>query len=243
MLSMTELAKECIKIEKRGGDVLAYLKSQGKISPRGTWFRIQKEILERKDHQMTDGHENESLKNGIRRSREENMEIILKAIEEKRSPLQALRELGYKKPENIYRDTKEWILDHFPEYEEVIPKDIRRWMAENKKRSNDPIFIDRKKKTEVTVSEKLPLEAGKNYQLSVAETPEKPKEITKPLSYDGFIVRCISNYHFGRIYFDEKHDRIEWVSKNGEEVIMSREEWIAFARDLPRALRVLGVNA
>lgn len=257
MLSMEEMAKECVRIEKDGGDVLGYLKSQGKISPRGTWFRIQKEILERKDHQMTDGHGKPEKKYQTRRSMEENSKVVIRALEEKRSPIQVLRELGYKAAVQTYREVKEWTLDHFPEYEYLFPNNIKTWVAENRRKKADPLFKAKATKTEITTSEKLPLEAGKNYELSVAETPEEPnivitedenhieikRKITKPVSYDGFIVRCISNYQFGRIYYDEKHDNIQWVSKNGEEVIMNKEEWIAFARDLPRALRVLGVDA
>ena len=268
MLSMEELAKECVKIEKAGGDVLDYLREQGKLSPRGSWWRIQREVLGRKESQMTDGHGNPEKKYQTRRSMEENSKTVIEALQEKRSPVQALREVGYKTADQTYRDVKAWTLDHFPEYEDLFPNNLNQWMAENRKRKNDPIFKARAKKAEVTTSEKLPLEAGKNYELSVAEKPEvqkvinktvkcelhngfvplspewpDEKKITEPLTYDGFVVRCVSHYQFGQIFFDEKHDCISWTSKNGEEVMMKKEEWIAFARNLPRALRVLGVDA
>ena len=55
------VAEECLRIEKRGGDVITYLRGLGCISPWGTWFRIQKEQLGRKSWQISDGKGKKTL--------------------------------------------------------------------------------------------------------------------------------------------------------------------------------------
>ena len=47
--------ERCAQIEKNGGNVLSYLKSEGYVSPRGTWFNLQDEFSGRKRSQFTDG--------------------------------------------------------------------------------------------------------------------------------------------------------------------------------------------
>jgi hypothetical protein len=47
--------EHCAQIEKNGGNVLSYLKSEGYVSPRGTWFNLQDEFSGRKRSQFTDG--------------------------------------------------------------------------------------------------------------------------------------------------------------------------------------------
>lgn len=73
------------------------------------------------------------------------------------------------------------------------------------------------------------------------EQAEKQK-ITKPVNYDGFDVTAIRHHAYGELYRDEKYNRIDWRTPDGEEVSMKPEGWKAFIKDLPRALRVLGVD-
>lgn len=74
------------------------------------------------------------------------------------------------------------------------------------------------------------------------EQAEKQK-ITKPVNYDGFDVTAIRHYAYGELYRDEKHNCIDWRTPKGEEVSMTLGSWKTFAKDLQRALRVLGVDA
>ena len=73
------------------------------------------------------------------------------------------------------------------------------------------------------------------------EQAEKQK-ITKPVNYDGFEVTAIRHHAYGELYRDGKYNRIDWRTPDGEEVSMKPEAWKAFIKDLPRALRVLGVD-
>jgi hypothetical protein len=49
-------AKECLRIEKKGGDVQGYIRDNWpSYTPRGTWYNLQREYLGRKPHQLTEG--------------------------------------------------------------------------------------------------------------------------------------------------------------------------------------------
>ena len=50
-----QLALDCQAVEKSGRSVREYLSGLGFISPWGTWFNLQREELNRKDFQITDG--------------------------------------------------------------------------------------------------------------------------------------------------------------------------------------------
>ena len=54
-----EFAKACERIEKRGGDVLAYVEREyPSCTPRATWYMLQREYLNRK--QLTEGRPKEN---------------------------------------------------------------------------------------------------------------------------------------------------------------------------------------
>ena len=56
-----ELARDCLRIERQNGDVLAYLKGKGYIySTRSTWENLQRQILHRSDSGITDGKPKEA---------------------------------------------------------------------------------------------------------------------------------------------------------------------------------------
>lgn len=49
-------AKECLRIEKKGGDVQGYIRDNWpSYTPRGTWYNLQREYLGRKPYQLTEG--------------------------------------------------------------------------------------------------------------------------------------------------------------------------------------------
>jgi len=211
MLSMEELAKECVRIEKAGGDVLAYLREQGKISPRGTWFRIQREILERKEWRMTDGHGNSERKTIGKRSMEENLQVVLQALQEKRSPVQALREIGYKVPEQTYREIKVWAMEHQPETAGEFPKNLKTWQAENRK-GNDGLFSGKKPKepagetrtvTVAAISGAMRTETADKAKIEAPKVPETETGATEEAKTDGAEMPDI------RIVMDETGIRVE----------------------------------
>lgn len=115
-----KVALECARIEQKGGDVLAYLKGMGCISPRGTWYRLQREELGRMEHQMTEG-----------RGRRQNMQRVevarqlIEAIADGVDPMEKLRELGYKQPNQAYQDIKNTCRKKAPELADQLPERTR----------------------------------------------------------------------------------------------------------------------
>ena len=68
-----EIARRCREIEKGGGDVLGYIKSLGYISPRATWYNLQKEFLGRDANHLTEGHPTEDKR---QKTRQQMLTII-----------------------------------------------------------------------------------------------------------------------------------------------------------------------
>ena len=90
------------------------------------------------------------------------------------------------------------------------------------------------KKTEVP-------EAPEQIAAVKTETPEQPKA-RKPLTYDGYTVRCIEGV-MGRFFYDKNYDRLDWTTPEGEEVSFSPAAWKVFAtEELPKVMAILGVE-
>ena len=45
---LDEIVKHCVELEKSGGDIYAYLRSQNYVTPRATWLNLQRERLNRR---------------------------------------------------------------------------------------------------------------------------------------------------------------------------------------------------
>lgn len=88
------IVKECLRIEKAGGDVLGYLASEHYISPRATWCNIQKYDLHRTI--LSDGKavENMSYKK-IEITNQELIDRILQGMQEGKAPKETIQEAGY----------------------------------------------------------------------------------------------------------------------------------------------------
>jgi hypothetical protein len=71
---------------------------------------------------------------------------------------------------------------------------------------------------------------------------EKPK-ITGPVNYDGLEVAAVRHPDLGEFYYDRKYGSIDWRTPEGDEVSLGQAWWKQMAEDLPKILRVLGVDA
>ena len=96
-----ELAEECVLIEEAGESVREYLASCGCISPWGTWYRLQKEELHRKDWQITDG------RGGKRMGSKLTLEQKKKAVE---IAIDGGNQLKYLKSIGLSNPSASWIL-------------------------------------------------------------------------------------------------------------------------------------
>lgn len=162
-----------------------------------------------------------------------NMRLTLenkkKAVEiaiEGGDPLRYLAEHGCANPAAMWYKIKADLKDVDPEKAAQLPKRI----AANKVDKGMP--------------KELKLEGGVDYQVAVAETPEEPKKIVKPVNYDGLLIREVEGV-FGRyrrtdvggkIYIDfEPFESMDVLS-------FTVEQWRNFREELEKAAKILGVE-
>lgn len=149
---------------------------------------------------------------------EEKAEAVRRAIEDG-SPYEYLNGLGIKAPYSTWKHLKQHLKDHDPETYAKLPERFRGGHG------------GRPKKAE---------ETPKAAKEPVKEAPKAP---VKPLVYDGYTVRCIEG-QYGRFYWDETYNRLDWTSPDGEEISFSPQAWKAFCNEiLPKVMAILGVNA
>ena len=154
------MALECVRIEKKGGNVLQFLRSSGCISPWGTWYRLQKEELQRKDSQIRDGKGKEMKK--------VNEDIKKKAVEiaiNGGDPRGLLRDNGSKNADALWLKIKDELRKTDPETWEKIPKGRR----SRQKREEEPKDDEEGHMATVKESKRLPEEAATGLQVTAAK--------------------------------------------------------------------------
>ena len=217
------IVARCIELEKEGGDILAYLWSENYLTPRATWCNIQREWLGRKPYEYTDGKPNKKKEkkkfmnpNQKQFTAEQKAECVRIAIEGG-DPKPYIKSLGFKNPPGAWHNVKEWYRRNDPEMFRKIPDRVGR-----------------------VVGRDLQLEAGGNYQLSVAETPEQPK-IDKPLMHSG--KKAIGwEGDFGVYIYDRKQGYIDYESNDGEEMSMPVDAWREWLKEIHEVAQLMGVE-
>lgn len=226
-----QLALDCQAVEKSGGSVREYLSGLGFISPWGTWFNLQREELNRKDFQITDGRGERNM------ARKVTMEQKKKAVEIAiggGNPLPYLRECGSDAPDKLWYWIKQKLKEADPETYAKLPKRVG---------------------TQDTMME---YEAGETFTVTAAPEPvpevvmtidsgellkEEPvgMSATKPVNYDGFQVTAIRSESLGEFYYDRKYRSMDWRTNDGDEVSITTEVWHVLADELPKILGILGI--
>ena len=257
-----EIAKNCVRLEKEGGDILAYLCSENYLTPRATWYNIQREFLGRKRYEFTDGKPDERRK---KKTMSKNLlltpEVKAKAVQiaiDGGDPREYLaKEVGLKKPDSAWWKIRSEIKDDDPEVYEKLPVRLPNagWKNNNavfQKSAPKKPEKETPKKTgpDGKEYEKLELEAGKNYELNVAETPEKKRildgvdmtKVTAPVNFGGYEVTAVRDAELGEFYFDRKYNTIDWQTPDGDEISMGPVGWRNLARQIPEVLGILGVK-
>lgn len=125
------IVEKCLEIEKRGGDVIAYLRDEEHyVSAKSTWHNMQKYDLGRSENQITSGAPSERIYTlGKYRDRNEVAEMCMKAIGEGQSPIEVMKMVGYTNPGQSWLDLKVWMKKTKPEMYAQIPYeylDLRR---------------------------------------------------------------------------------------------------------------------
>lgn len=104
-------AMKCLEIEKEGGDVLGYIEvNWPSYTPRGTWYNLQRQYLNRNTNNLTEGKRKEESE--LRRDRKTMLDGVLKVLSEKGDPIFWLKEQGYANPNQAWTDLRAWANKH-----------------------------------------------------------------------------------------------------------------------------------
>ena len=252
-----EIVEHCIELERKGGDIIAYLRSQNYISPMATWCNIQRQYLNRKPYEYTDGRpgKGKAMNNGVKIDREQILPEVIEAINQGINPIIVFEEKGCKDPKQTYISLKAWARIKHPEAAEKMP-DLRTIAAMKRKREQ---------KTE-QAEEQLKLGEGKNYKVTVeaadkvpeirtisaktiteaVETPEwnKQPKIFGPAMYDGMTIREVEG-NFGRYRYSAVGSAIyiDYENREGFDTLsLTVEHWRAFRSEQEKAAKILGVE-
>lgn len=245
-MNREELARKCARIEKAGGSVREYLGTLGFISPWGTWFRLQKEELGRKDHQITEGKGAEEMRKVTLEDRKKAVEIALSGG----NPLKFLKECGVANPSASWAYIKKTLKEVDPEKYARLPSRANAAEPECwKPKEAVTTCCAPSRPSGVEVPDEWPEEEPKvvltikseDLTRVIDETPHV-SSITKPVNYDGFDVMALKSPDTGfRFTSDPRYGMMTWNTVSGDEVSLTAEEWHKLAAELPKALQIFGI--
>ena len=242
------LARKCARIEKAGGSVREYLGGLGFISPWGTWFRLQKEELGRKNYQITDGKGVEEMRKVTLEDKKKAVEIALSGG----NPLKFLKECGVANPSASWAYIKKTLKEVDPEKYARLPSRANAAEPECwKPKEAVTTCCAPARPSGVEVPDELPEEPEKpevvltikseDLTREIDETPHV-SSITKPVNYDGFDVMALKSPETGfRFTSDPRYGMMTWNTVSGDEVSLTAEEWHKLADELPKALQIFGI--
>ena len=158
-----KLARECVEIESAGGSVRDYLRERGFISPWGTWYRLQREELHRKEHEITYGRENTMATKVSLEQKKKAVQIALDGG----NPFDFLSDCGSKEPAGLWWTIKQNLKKVDPETYAKLPA-----MLPKKEPVKKAV-----KKPEVRPLTKEEHDALKGFEpVCVSEKPEDPQK-------------------------------------------------------------------
>lgn len=160
-------------------------------------------------------------------------------------PVAYLEECGSEKPTVSWNNILRNLETKDPEVYELLTRKVKKPKVDN------------------GMPKKLELEAGENYEVSVAEAMDNMKDASdeffgkcedmglniemapeevKPLTLDEFEIAGIRHQDLGEWYYDKKFNSIDWRTPEGDEVSLPPVWWKQIVKDLPKILRLLGVD-
>jgi len=169
------IAEECARIEEKGGDVLAFLKSKGFIyTTQSVWQNMQKEILHRAPGKMTDGKPKEVADMN-------NREDIAHALQDdyyaSGEEIRAfLEDCGYSNPSNGLASVKDWAKKHDPECYQAI----KNLTIKGSQKRNPP---EKAQNAIQTAAENSPGDSSRNRP----ETPDRPTQKETEAHRGGYV--------------------------------------------------------
>lgn len=262
-----EFVKECMEIEKAGGDVLGYIETNWpSYTPRATWYNLQKQYLGRKLYQLTEGHpksKREEVKE-MRRDKTELLKGVLKVLEEKGDPLEWLREQGYAYPQQAWADLRNWANKNNLN-QGRLPENLKKYYARirpEKPEKPDPAPAKEEPVGNPAEPEKAPetvVMNGKEYErMGPAPTccqparpsgvtvpdelpEEKPKAPGKQLQVCAVKSRIKGEWHLSQV---EGCVHLIWEDRMTHEersLGLPAADWMKLAGEIPQMLMQLGL--
>ena len=246
------IVARCVEIEKEGGDVLGYLRSEHYVTPRATWYNFQREWLHRKPGEYTEGKPGKGgtkkMSVTMKAERQKRLEDLKARISGGMGIREALADMGYrgKGAGQTYRQIRNFAMAYDPEALGMLPERISD--AEKRAKVIEPALkMDGEPRIEIP-------EAG---MMIDAEVPEgcsglihgtkgekAAAAITQPVCYDGMTVREVEQL-FGRYRRSDINGEIYIDFENADRAdIMSYTvgQWRGFLEELHKAARILGVE-
>ena len=117
-----DFVKECLAIEKAGGDVLGYIEvNWPSYTPRATWYNLQKQFLHCGTENLTEGKPKERISrkevNDMkkRESQRKMIEGLIEGVKAGNDPKKVLTMLGYTNPACALRNLKWWAKQNDPD--------------------------------------------------------------------------------------------------------------------------------
>lgn len=239
MTDRRQLARECAEIEKIGGSVRYYLACCGFVSPWGTWYRLQREELHRKDIQITDGKGGQDMRKLTLENKKKAVQIAMDGG----NPLKFLKEIGMANPSASWQYIKKCLKAQDPgKYDKLMQNDEPVAETLDIPAADHGVTVQLVGQDAVNSyysdgSVKVNLTAN-NKEL------EKPEEvtITKPVNYGGFEVCQVRDPKTDDLFsYDRKHNMMGWRTEAGDDVVMTPEEWREFIGKIPTVMEILGI--
>lgn len=253
---MLEFAQACERIEKDGGDVLGFISWEyPSITPRATWYRLQRTWLGRKEHQLTEG---KPKKEGVKYMGK-MMELAQGAIEaygRGENVYDYLASQGSKNPSAYWYQIKATVKLKDPDlYEQlsVIRTDNRKNVQEpktvtfggkeyEKMEGPSPTCCQPAPESGVTVPDEIPDSKPTAPDMNPTDADRRPVYPINGGKIE-FFVREISS-KTGVWKYEESTNRYvfaawKWEGNDKNVMRMRIEDWLNLAAEIPEALKAL----
>lgn len=183
-MTREELARECLRIEKEGGDVLGYIEvNMPSYTPRAAWYNLQKQFTGRRGSMLTDGRpkdkpgkENRELRKS-KQKLSEVIETLLEGVRAGNDPWKVLTAMGYTNPIAAMKNAKVWCRvnapELMPELERIVLHDPSKKPRRSSKEAPDSEPVENQT-DEQSAAETVEF-GGKTYEKAEKAEQKAPK--------------------------------------------------------------------
>ena len=188
-----------------------------------------------------------------RRDRREVLTGLIKAYQEEHySPVDYMKEEGYKRPPEEWQNLRRWARKKAPEmYQKLVelklaPKvgvfaEDRKTAEEPKQQADDD---DQGPQVTLVYDESIAEEYRQEQEeKEAAKAAEEKKAVWDGVKFGVCEVSAIRHPELGEFHYDKKNGHIEWRTNEGEDLCTFRQDWVKLAKLLPKILKILGAGA